>query len=189
MFYRASTFIVYCFLRLFFGIEIIGRDAVPSKGPFIMAANHVSNFDPPVLAVTSPRKLAFIAKEELFNGVIGSIYFKGIGAIPLQRQGSGIKALRLTLRVLKKKPIIIFPQGTRTRSLDNALTGVGFLCKKAKVPVVAAKIYGTDKALPHGAKSFSFIKIKVVFARVSDIKYTDTHKEITQKVIDKIKSL
>ena len=136
MFYRASTFIVYCFLKLFFGIEVVGREAIPSKGPFIIASNHMSNFDPPVLAVASPRKLVFIAKEELFNNKIGSLYFKGIGCIPLQRQGSDIKALRLALKVLKKNPLLIFPQGTRTNSLDSALSGVGFLCKKAKVPVV-----------------------------------------------------
>ena len=189
MLYRISTALVYCCLKLFFGIEVVGKEAVPSKGPFILAANHSSYFDPPVLSAASPRRVYFLAKEELFRNKLFALYFRGVGVISLKRQKTDIRAMRLALNVLKEKPLIVFPQGTRGRSLDEALSGVGFLCKKAKVPVVAARIYGTDIALPQGKKRISFTKIKVSFARVESISPKDTKEEITSKVIAMIKSL
>jgi 1-acyl-sn-glycerol-3-phosphate acyltransferase len=189
MLYRISTLLVYFCLKLFFGIEVAGKDEVPSSGPFILAANHLSNLDPPVLASVIPRKICFLAKEELFRNKIFALYLRDVGVIPLERQKTDIKAMRLALKVLKSRPLLVFPQGTRARSLDEALSGVGFLCKKARVPVVAAKIYGTDSALAPGAKFLSLSRIKVVFGRVTGIERDDDYGEITRRVVEKIKSL
>lgn len=189
MLYRSSTFLVYWFLKLFFGLSIIGRDAIPCKGSFILASNHLSNFDPPLLAASCPRQIGFLAKEELFHNRSFRFYLHRVGAIPLQREKADITAIRLALRILKQKPLLVFPQGTRGADFNQSRAGVGFLAKKAGVPVVAAKIRGTDKALPKGAKRFRRVKISVSFARVNSITPEDTYEIATAKVLATIQSL
>lgn len=188
MLYRFSTTTVYCLLKLFYRLEVEGKESIPRKGPFILAANHLSNLDPPLLAAVSSRKVGFLAKEELFKSKISALYFKDVGAIPLKRGKSDIRAVRLALETLENKPLLIFPQGTRGASFEEASAGIGFLCKKAKVPIVAARIYGTDKE-SKGVNFFNKGKIRVIFARVDNIEEDDNYEDITRKVVDKIKSL
>jgi len=189
MLYRISTTLVYIFLKLFFNLEIKGKESFPKNSHFILASNHLSNLDPPVLAASCPCKVSFLAKEELFNNRIASFYLKDVGAIPLKRDGSDIVAVRIALRIVKDKSLIIFPQGTRGVSIDSVNSGVGFICKKAKVPVIAARIYGTGKVLPKNAKFFRKGKIKVIFSRVKNIGDDDTSESITRKVMETIKNL
>ncbi len=189
MLYRISTTLVYCYLKLFYKLDIRGKESIPKKGPFVLAANHLSNLDPPLIAAISPRKVGFLAKKELFNTIITAFYFKNVGLLPLKRGQNDIGAVRLALKVLKSKPLTIFPQGTRGVSLEAANNGVGFLCKKAKVPVVAARIYGTEKKSFKELNFFNKGKIRVIFARVDNIEEGDNHENITRKVMDKIKSL
>jgi len=189
MLYRISTTLVYCYLKLFYKLDIRGKEFIPKKGPFILAANHLSNLDPPLLATISPRAVGFLAKEELFHNKISALYFKDVGLLPLKRGQNDIGAVRLALKVLERKPLVIFPQGTRGASLEAANNGVGFLCKKAKVPVVVARIYGTKKEPSKRLNFFNKSKIRVIFARVDNIEEGDNHEDITRKVMDKIKSL
>jgi 1-acyl-sn-glycerol-3-phosphate acyltransferase len=162
---------------------------IPQKGPFILASNHLSNLDPPVLAVACPRRICFLAKEELFKNTLVKLYFKAVGALPLKRAGSDIKALRTALETLKDKPLLVFPQGTRRQDFNNISPGVGFLARKAKVPVVAARIYGSDKVLPKGKKRITPGKIRVVFGIVENLEYSDSKELITEKVIAVIRNL
>ncbi len=189
MIYRASAFLVYCYLKLFYTLKIEGKGSIPKKGPFILAANHLSNLDPPLLAVASPRKVSFLAKQELFNSKMSASYFRSIGLTPLKRGQNDIRAVRLALKVLKNKPLAIFPQGTRGVSLEAANNGVGFLCRKAKVPIVVARIYGVGKESSKGARFFNKGVIKVIFSRVDNIEEGDNYEDITRKVMDKIKNL
>ena len=189
MLYRFSTTLVYCYLKLFYKLEVRGKENIPEKGPFILAANHLSNLDPSLLAAVSPRKVGFIAKQELFNNKMSALYFKDVGVMPLKRGQSDIRAVRLALKVLESKPLVIFPQGTRGASLEAANSGVGFLCKRAKVPVVAARIYRADKESSQGVSFFNKGKIRVIFARVDNIEEGDSYEDITRKVMDSIKSL
>ena len=94
------------------------------------------------------------------------------------------------IRLLKeKKPLVIFPQGRRSTNFDEFKSGVGFLQKKAKVPVIVAHVYGTDKILPKGEKKIHKGRIKVIYAKVKDLKDTDSRDEIAAKVINTIKNL
>ena len=97
--------------------------------------------------------------------------------------------MRLSLKTLKTKALLVFPQGTRGRGLDEVNSGVGFLCKKAKLGVVAARVYGTDKVFPKGAKFLRRGRIRVVFARVDTITSDDTYQDISSKVMETIKNL
>jgi len=107
----------------------------------------------------------------------------------LRRYRTDIRAMRLALNILKEKPLLVFPQGTRSRDLDESLAGVGFLAKKAGVPVVAARIEGTDKILPPGRKLPRFYQLRVVFGRVANIEKTDSYRQITARVVATVQTL
>lgn len=189
MLYSISRFLSKCILKIRFKLEVKGKEAFPKNGPFILASNHVSNLDPVVVGVGCPYKLAYLAKEELFQNKLFGRYLKSLGCIPLKRQQTGAGVLRQALKILKNKPMVIFPQGGRSESYDNFKAGVGFLQKKSDLPVIAAKVYGTGQILPKGAKTFKKGRIKVVYARVEAIKRGDSIEEIAAKVMEKIKNL
>jgi len=189
MLYSLSRALCYCVFKIFFSLEVKGKDAFRANEPFILASNHLSHLDPPLMAVASPKRIAFLAKEELFSNKLFSLYLKDVGVIPIKRGSSDIKSMRLSLKTLKTKALLVFPQGTRGRGLDEINLGVGFLCKKAKVPVVAARIYGTDQILPRGAKFLRKGRMRVVFARVDTITPDDTYQDISSKVMETIKNL
>lgn len=189
MLYELSIFLVFCYFKLICRIEVEGRNAIPRKGPFILAANHLSNLDPPLLAVFSRRKISFLAKEELFRGKIPSLYLRSVGVVPLRRGNSDIKAMRLALKILKDRPLAIFPQGARGASLDTVSNGVGFLYKKTKVPVIAARIYGTGQDSSQGFNPFKRRKIRIIFAVAGNIEDSDDYEAIARKIMDKIKNL
>jgi 1-acyl-sn-glycerol-3-phosphate acyltransferase len=189
MIYKVSRLICVAFLKIFFKIEIIGREKFPRKGPFILASNHISHLDPVAVGVGCPRPLHYLAKEELFKNKLFALLLKNLNVIPLKRPAGDLGAIRKALAALKRNPLAIFPQGTRSNTYENFKAGVGFLHKKTAVPVIAARVYGSDKILPKGAKFFKPGKIKVIFDRVSNMNDDDSYEEIAAKVIARIKSL
>lgn len=190
MIYKFTSTALLIFFKLFFKLKVSGLSSIPDKGPFLLAVNHVSNLDPLVIGgACSRRPLYYLAKKELFDNPVMAAWMRAHNCTPLNRQGSGAGALKQGLRILKVQPLLIFPQGTRTQDMDSFKSGVGFLAKKADVPVIAARIYGTDKILPKGAKRIKKGKIRIIFSRVDTIGPDDDFEQIAAKIIAKIKSL
>ena len=98
-------------------------------------------------------------------------------------------AERLALHILSREPLLLFPQGTRSDSFDSIKAGAGFLYKKTKVPVIAARVYGTADVLPRGAKSLQRGKIRVVFDKVAELDPQDSREAIAAKIAAKIQNL
>ena len=189
MLYKLGKLTVYCFLKLFFNVELEGRDVFPPQGPFILASNHPSYFDPPLLATVVKRRVWFLAKEELFGNWMARAFFRDLGAIPVKRNTSDFRAMRQSLAILKEKPLLVFPQGLVGAPWEQANEGIGFLAKKSGVPIIAARIYGSEHVLPINQRRSNKEKIRVIFRRVDTIKPYDTRSEIANKVMAEIKSL
>lgn len=189
MFYRFTRFLIRQFCKLFFHLKIENSQILPKKGPFILASNHISNLDPPVVGATCPPLLNFLAKEELFYNKLGGWYMRRLNTIPLNRKSGDIGALRLALKILKTKPLAVFPQGTREESLDDFKSGVGFLYKKTRVPLFVARVFGTEEILPKGASFFKPGTIRIVFGSVEGLDLQDSYEEVALKVMKAIKSL
>lgn len=121
-----------------------------------MASNHVSYLDPVVLGIAvTPRKLNFMAKQELFSNPVLGCMFMDVGAFPIKRDSVDIWALKEAMRRINNgKALVVFPEGSRRfdHSSVEPQAGVGFLAARLDVPVIPAFIEGTDKALPQGAK-------------------------------------
>jgi 1-acyl-sn-glycerol-3-phosphate acyltransferase len=157
-FYDFSKFTVRLISRVVWRARVFGTGNVPPSGPLIVACNHVSYLDPPVLGCLCPRRISYMAKKELFAiPVLGSV-IRGLGAYPVDRQGSATSAIKRSLRVLEEGGVIgIFPEGTRNLSGEVVpQTGVALLAALASAPVVPACVYGSDRAFRLGRIEVAF---------------------------------
>ena len=133
-------------LRLFSDWSVHGEENVPPMGPLIVVANHVSNFDPPLVSASFPRRIWFLAKKELFKGP-GKWFFTTYGAHPVNRSATDPKAYRWALEKLASDQcVMIFPEGTRSRTgaMKKAQPGVVRLAMKSQAAIVPVGITGTD---------------------------------------------
>lgn len=135
------------------GLKANGVKNIPQKGSAIIAANHVSNWDPIVVALVINRPIHFIAKAELFNSVLlGKLLYK-LHAFPIKRGAGDRRAIRNALKILEEENILgIFPEGARNKVGEDlkAQSGVAMLALKSQVPVVPVACIGTDKKIPFG---------------------------------------
>jgi len=113
----------------------------------VVACNHVSSWDPPVVGVSIDRKLEFMAKKELFAKPLSAAIMRGLRAFPVDREGQDIGAIKEALRRLKAgRAIGIFVQGTRNAGDAAALDGASYLAQRAGVPLVPAAIWREGRA-------------------------------------------
>ena len=167
MLYTFLKPIAVALMRLFFRLEARGREHVPREGALLLVSNHVSVLDPPLVGGAAPRKLYFLAKEELFSIPIFGRLIHAVNARPVRRDGSDSRALKSTLRLLGEgKAILIFPEGTRGRGdgrLGEGKPGAGMLAVMSGAAVVPVYVSGTDRALPRGATLPRPAKVRVRF--------------------------
>lgn len=154
-FYRLSQGTCRAAARALRGLSVSGLERVPERGPVIVAANHVSLMDPPLVAIALyPRRLPhFMAKEELFRLPVFGSMIRGYGAIPLDRGRGDVGAIRRSLDVLEEGGcMVVFPEGTRSRDgrPGRPKAGVGLLARDGRAPVVPARVRGTDRLLSGG---------------------------------------
>jgi 1-acyl-sn-glycerol-3-phosphate acyltransferase len=156
------------FSCLFFRLRATGVENIPRRGAFILAPNHRSYLDPPLVAFRVPRKIYFVSKTTLYRKRIFLPLLNGLHAIPL-RQGRGAVGLKSAISSLKKGlPVVIFPEGTRNRTRQKFLAGtkgISLLAESASVPVVPVYLSGTDQALPHNAIMFRPRAITVAYGK------------------------
>ena len=134
-------------LGVFADYQVMGRENVPPKGPLIVVANHQSNFDPPLLSTSIPRRMRFLAKEEMFQGRVATWFLTSYGAHPLNRHRADVGAYRWALGQLElDRAIAVFPEGTRsTCGMRRARPGVVRLALKPQAPVLPVGITGTKR--------------------------------------------
>ncbi|AFY39141.1 1-acyl-sn-glycerol-3-phosphate acyltransferase [[Leptolyngbya] sp. PCC 7376] len=149
--YRALKWaIVQPILSSYFRCHVTGLENVPQKGGFIAVSNHASNFDPPILAATVCRPIAFMAKEELFRVPILKQIMLTYGAYPVRRGASDRSAIRAALASLEAGwGVGIFLQGTRTKDgrITSPKSGAALIAAKAQVPLVPISLIGTEGIL------------------------------------------
>jgi 1-acyl-sn-glycerol-3-phosphate acyltransferase len=148
-FYDLSKFAVRSLATIVWRARVFGAENVPREGPLIVACNHVSYLDPPLMGCLCPRRISYMAKKELFEVPVLGTMITALGAYAVDRHGSATSAIRRSLSVLEAGGAIgIFPEGTRNRSGEiRPQTGVALLASLAKAPVVPACIRGSDRAL------------------------------------------
>ncbi len=164
---KLPYFLVYwtarIFFRLFFRLKIYGEKHIyPGAG--LLIANHTSFYDPPVLSISCPEEVHFLARETLFRIPLLGRLIKVLNTHPLAKGASDMNILRQMIKLLNEgNKLIIFPEGTRARDEDMQpfKKGFVFLAKKAKCTIFPAYIKGAQAAWP--AKS----KFPKIFGKIS----------------------
>ena len=155
---------------MFFRGEVVGLNQLPASGAFLIAANHASHLDPPMIGSQVPRQMSFFARKTLGSGPMASWWLDAVGTIPVDRDGrQDVGALKRVLRALASgRVMILFPEGTRSLDghLQTAKPGIGFIVCKTQVPVVPARIFGSFEAFGKDMKLPRFgTPLTVVFGR------------------------
>ena len=152
--YGFCHYVIRVLFDMFFRGEVIGADNLPQHGGFLLAANHASFLDPPIIGCHISRQIAYFARKTLWRRGFASWWLDSVGAIPVDRDGGqDVSAIKRVLKALKEeRGLILFPEGTRTMdgNLRDAKAGVGFIAVKTQVPVIPVRIFGSFEALGKG---------------------------------------
>ena len=175
---------------LFWRIKYTGIANIPLEGPVIIASNHISHLDPPLIGVGVKRPVTFIAKMELFKVPFIGWWLRQLGQISVTRGGGGKAALETAIEALKDgRVIIIFPEGTRspTGRMQRGRSGVAVLALKTGAPVVPASIEGSFEAFGKGKFVPRPGRVKVVYGKPLTFKDKFTDGDvISRKALDDI---
>ncbi len=134
-----------------FQIRVTGRDYLPAEGGALLLSNHQSNLDPFVIGLSSDRLIDYVARRTLFRFKPFGWFIEWLGAIPIEREGTGFGGLKETLKRIKHGAIVLlFPEGTRTPDGEVHAMKPGFcaIAKRAGVPVIPVGLDGTFDAWP-----------------------------------------
>jgi 1-acyl-sn-glycerol-3-phosphate acyltransferase len=135
--------------RLLLRMKVINLHYIPKSGPFILACNHISLSDPPIIGANVNRLIHFMAKRELFRNKLFGAIIRATKAHPIRR-GIDRESLRVALDILKSEAgLLIFPEGTRSRDGNflPAKPGIGMVALMSKAPVIPAYINGSDRMI------------------------------------------
>jgi 1-acyl-sn-glycerol-3-phosphate acyltransferase len=195
-FYRFAFYAGWPIVRLVYRLRVRGVEHLPRTGGFVVAASHASNFDPwPLAASVYPRQLRFMAKAELFEGVLGPWLRRG-GVFSVRRGTGDTDAIHVAVRLVRDEGqiVLMFPHGTRRRKGRHKRRpprphpGAASIALAARVPLVPAALSGTDHLLHFG-------QMRVAYGRpicVDDLASLDPRRaarEATRRLMDAIATL
>src|ERR1051325_167666 len=139
----------------YFRWRVFHPERVPPRGPVILASNHASFIDPPLVGSGLKREINYLARESLFRFPVVGAVLRAVNSVPVDRDGGGAKGVKAILgRLLDGGGIILFPEGTRTRDgrLQPARSGIGLTVIKSDAPVVPVRVFGTFEAYGRHAR-------------------------------------
>lgn len=172
-------------LRTVFRMKVIGKKNIPKTGALIFCGNHKSYMDPPAIAVTTGRKMGFMAKEELKKNPLFAFLGWAFECVFVKRDSRDIAPLKQALTKLKSGECLgIFPEGTRNGMEKNngeLKNGAAYLALKTGASIVPVGIIGNGKA---------FTKNAIVYGKPIDMtQYKDkkVDKELEEKLSNEMK--
>ena len=195
MLYAFVKLLLIGVLRVVFRFRALGAENVPREGAVLLAANHASMLDPPVVGAGAPRPLHFMAKAELFRIPLFGGLIRRLNAHPVERDGADAGALREALGLLRAgKALLVFPEGTRGTegTLRPGRPGTGMLAALSEAPVVPVYIQGSGRALPRGATCPRRARITVAYGpplRFGHARGREHYQRITEEIMAALRRL
>jgi 1-acyl-sn-glycerol-3-phosphate acyltransferase len=135
------------FFLVYFRLQRIGREHLPSSGPLLLAANHRSFLDPFVIGTLVRRPVYYMAKRELFEKPWQAWILNALGAFPVDRGAGDGEAMATAREILQRGDcVVVFPEGTRVRpgALGEPRRGVGRLALETGAPVAPVAVIGSE---------------------------------------------
>ena len=199
-FYGFFHYLAGSVYRMWFRGEVVGTENFPREGPFLIASNHASHLDPPLVGCQVARQMRFFARKSLWNNRLLAWWLDRVETIPVERDSGDIGAIKRVLQALKEdRVVVLFPEGTRSPDghLQKPKAGVGLMACKTGVPVVPCRVYGSFKAFGKGAAIPRFgTPVTIVFGRpIPAVDYDDPtagkarYETAAQRIMDRIAAL
>jgi len=194
--YRAGYWLCKLTAAVLFRYRVIHPERMVEKGGVVLAVNHTSYLDPPLVGICSRREVYFLARRTLLDWPILGPLLPNMNAIPVDRNWIGGMALRAVIQKIRRgNAVVLFPEGTRSRdgTLQLARPGIGFIIARTLCPVLPLRIFGANRAFPLGGKIVYPKKITTVVGEAirflpEDVQPAnrETYKRIGQRVMDAI---
>jgi 1-acyl-sn-glycerol-3-phosphate acyltransferase len=190
MLYKFAVWLSKVFFRVFYKVSFYGLENVPDHGAFIICSNHISMLDMFLFGPMIPRRIYFMAKQELFKIPVLNAILKSLGAYPVNRGHGDLQAAKTTLKLLEEGKIVgIFPEGRRrnvSKKKQKPKSGAILFSIEAGVPIIPVGIFGNYKI---------FSKIRVFYGKPyypvpgnSKVSKNEMNA-LAQKLMDRIYSL
>ena len=129
-------------------MRIIGMENLITEGPVLVASNHQSFLDPPLIGNLYKDEMVYLARKTLFTGVTRWLYTQW-NAIPVDQDRPDMASLKTIIRKLKEgHRVLVFPEGERTidGNLGEAAPGIGLIAVKSGAPIQPVRISGAREA-------------------------------------------
>jgi len=153
--------------RTIFGLKIVGRENLITAGPVLVASNHQSFLDPPLIGNLYQTEMMYLARKTLFVG-FGKWLYPRWNAIPVDQDRPDMGSLKTIIRKLKDgHRVLVFPEGERTLdgSIGTAAPGIGLIAIKSGAVIQPVRIAGAHEALPRGSGRIRFARITVTIGK------------------------
>ncbi len=185
--------------KVMFSLKVEGLEHMvkAGEGGTIIAANHQSFLDPPLIAAACRGQIHFLARDTLFKGVFGKL-IKAVNAVPINQSGADLASIKTIIGEVKKgNRILVFPEGTRTEDgeLQSAAAGIGMIVAKSKAIVQPVYIEGAFEAWPRHEKKPHRHPVKITFGERLDfsdigrVKTKEEYQAIADKIMESIEAL
>ncbi len=185
--------------RTLFGLKIVGTENLVREGPVLVASNHQSFLDPPLIGNLYQTEMVFLARKTLFVGFFKWLYTRW-NAIPVDQDRPDMASLKTIIRKLKEgHRVCVFPEGERTQdgSIGNAAPGIGLIAVKSGAVIQPVRITGAREALPRGSGRIRFTRItltvgepiRLTSVELSAAQGKEGYDQIAKRIMGAIKAL
>ncbi len=185
---------------MWFRGDVIGTENFPREGPFLIASNHASHLDPPLVGSQIGKQMRFFARKSLWRNPLLAWWLDQVETIPVERDTGDVGAIKRVLQALKDdRAVVLFPEGTRSPDgkLQKPKAGVGMMACKSGVPVVPCRVYDSFDAFGKGRRIPNFgTPVTIVFGEpIPPAAYDDPaagkarYETAAQRIMDRIASL
>jgi 1-acyl-sn-glycerol-3-phosphate acyltransferase len=194
-----------CAFATYFRWRVHGAENVPLNGPVILASNHASFLDPPLVGSGLKREINYLARKSLFRVPLLGAILRKVNAVPVDRDGGGAAGLKAIMdRLHDGGGIILFPEGTRTRDgkLQTSRSGIGLTVIKSDAPVVPVRVFGTYEAWGRGkrfprphrvsiiyGKPMKFEKLRAEAKDCSKARLKEIYQQVAEEIMAEIAKL
>jgi 1-acyl-sn-glycerol-3-phosphate acyltransferase len=184
--YRAIRGLCLALSRLWFRLDVRGREHLPASGPYIVAPVHRSNLDFMLVSTIRPQRMRYMGKASIWKYPTLGKFFSMLGAFPVHRGTADRESLRTCMRIIENgEPVVMFPEGTRQEGpvVHDLFDGPAFVAARTGVPIVPIGIGGSSEAMPVGAKLIKPHKVVMVIGEPIDPPPGDGTGRVKRRVV------
>lgn len=176
------------FAKTYLGYRVVGRENLldlDGDHGYVVASNHVSFLDPPLVGIAFPENIYYFARKTLFRKPLVGWILRSIQAIPVDQERPEMSTLKYIIKLLKEgEKVVIFPEGERSRDgrfKEKGQSGIGMIVEKSRARVLPVRLFGPEKALPRDSKKVKRVPVTLVVGKPLDLEPLINDRDMDRK--------